>query len=106
MKIKKSEAGSGSTKGSSISIIRAMAAPVNALPPDADLRRALQFSSADGRIWLAGQRMLLVHAAALGALRRELMGSIGREQTRRVLMRAGYASGERDAVKRDIRCGF
>jgi DNA-binding NtrC family response regulator len=58
----------------------------------------VHFSAGDGRIWLANQRMLLVHAAALGALRRELMGTIGREQTRRLLMRAGYASGERDAA--------
>jgi hypothetical protein len=29
---------------------------------------------------------------------RELMGTIGREQTRRLLLRAGYASGERDAA--------
>lgn len=68
------------------------------LPPDADLRRMVHFSAGDGRIWLAGQRMLLVHTAALGALRREFMGTIGREQTRRMLMRAGYASGERDAA--------
>ncbi|WP_137921336.1 sigma-54-dependent Fis family transcriptional regulator [Hydrogenophaga sp. 2FB] len=68
------------------------------LPPDADLRRMVHFSAGDGRIWLAGQRMLLVHTAALGALRREFMGTIGREHTRRMLMRAGYASGERDAA--------
>lgn len=68
------------------------------LPSDADLRRMVHFSAGDGRIWLAGQRMLLVHAAALGALRRELMQTIGREQTRRLLLRAGYASGERDAA--------
>jgi DNA-binding NtrC family response regulator len=67
------------------------------LPPDADLRRLLHFSAGDGRIWLAGQRMLLVHAAALGSMRRELILSIGREQTRRVLLRTGYASGQRDA---------
>jgi DNA-binding NtrC family response regulator len=74
------------------------------LPPDADLRRMVHFSAGDGRIWLAGQRMLLVHAAALGALRRELMGTIGREYTRRLLMRAGYASGERDArLARQVR---
>jgi DNA-binding NtrC family response regulator len=42
--------------------------------------------------------MLLVHAAALGALRRELMATIGAAQTRRVLMRVGFASGERDAA--------
>jgi DNA-binding NtrC family response regulator len=64
----------------------------------------VHFSAGDGRIWLAGQRMLLVHAAALGALRRELMNTIGREQTRRLLMRAGYASGERDArLARQVR---
>lgn len=68
------------------------------LPSDADLRRLVHFSAGDGRIWLAGQRMLLIHAAALGSLRRELMGSIGRDQTRRLLMRAGYASGESDAA--------
>jgi DNA-binding NtrC family response regulator len=72
--------------------------PLPPLPSDADLRRMLHFSARDGRIWLAGQRMVLVHAAALGALRRELMRTIGREQTRRLLMRAGYASGERDAA--------
>jgi DNA-binding NtrC family response regulator len=68
------------------------------LPSDADLRRLVHFSIGDGRIWLAGQRMLLLHAEALGGLRRELMQTIGREQTRRVLMRAGYASGQRDAA--------
>jgi DNA-binding NtrC family response regulator len=68
------------------------------LPSDADLRRLVHFSAGDGRNWLAGQRMLLVHAAALGSLRRELIGTIGREHTRRLLLRAGYASGESDAV--------
>jgi DNA-binding NtrC family response regulator/predicted hydrocarbon binding protein len=71
---------------------------------DADLRRLVQFSSTDGRIWLAGQRMLLVHAEALGGLRRELMEAIGPEQTRRVLLRAGHASGQRDAeLARSVR---
>ncbi len=68
------------------------------LPSDTDLRRLVHFSAGDGRIWLAGQRMLLLYAQALGGLRRELMQTIGREQTRRVLMRAGYASGQRDAA--------
>ncbi|KAB2887305.1 MAG: hypothetical protein F9K35_21415, partial [Burkholderiaceae bacterium] len=50
--------------------------PSTALPPlpsDADLRRLVHFSTVDGRIWLSDQRMLLVHAAAFLALRRELM---------------------------------
>lgn len=42
--------------------------------------------------------MVLIHAAALGALRRELITSIGYDHTRRILMRAGYAAGEKDAV--------
>jgi len=42
--------------------------------------------------------MVLIHAAALGALRRELITSIGHDHTRRILMRAGYAAGEKDAV--------
>ena len=69
-----------------------------ALPSDADLRRLVHFSAGDGRIWLASQRMLLIHAAALHALRRELITTLGQAQTRRLLLRAGYASGERDAL--------
>jgi DNA-binding NtrC family response regulator len=68
------------------------------LPSDSDLRRLIHFSSTDGRIWLAGQRMVLIHTAGLGALRRELITSIGHKHTRRILMRAGYAAGEKDAV--------
>ncbi len=68
------------------------------LPSDADLRRLVHFSAGDGRIWLAGHRMLLLHTEALGTLRRELMQTMGREHTRRVLMRTGYASGQRDAA--------
>lgn len=76
------------------------------LPTDADLRRLVHFSAGDGRIWLAGQRMLLVHAAALGGLRRELMATLGRDGTRRLLLRAGYAAGERDAaLARQVRGG-
>ena len=72
--------------------------PIPPLPQDADLRRLVHFSASDGRIWLAGHRMLLLHVEALGGLRRELMQTIGTEQTRRVLKRTGYASGSRDAA--------
>ncbi|MDY0329163.1 MAG: sigma 54-interacting transcriptional regulator [Thiomonas sp.] len=67
-------------------------------PDDADLRRLIHFSAVDGRIWLAGQRMLLLHAASLGALRRELMQTVGAEQTRRCFTRAGFDAGERDGA--------
>ena len=69
-----------------------------ALPSDADLRRQVHFSAADGRIWLAGQRMVLMHAASLGILRRELIHTMGWAAARRLMMRVGYASGERDAA--------
>jgi len=76
------------------------------LPSAADLRSQIQFASSDGRIWLAGQRMLLMHAASLGTLRRELVQSIGPAATRRLLLRVGYASGERDAaLARQLRTG-
>ncbi|KUE85104.1 Fis family transcriptional regulator [Cupriavidus necator] len=74
------------------------------LPPDTDLRRLIHFSAADGRIWLAGQRMVLIHAASLGTLRQELMESVGPVQTRRLFTRVGFASGQRDAaLAREIR---
>lgn len=68
------------------------------LPSDADLRRLVHFSASDGRIWLAGHRMLLLHLGGLANLRKELIQTIGFEQTRRVLKRAGYQSGLRDAA--------
>lgn len=68
------------------------------LPSDADLRRLVHFSAGDGRIWLAGHRMVLLHLGALANLRKELIQTIGIEQTRRVLKRAGYESGVRDAT--------
>ncbi len=80
--------------------------PLLPLPSDADLRRLVHFSAGDGRIWLAGHRMVLLHAEALGAFRRELMQTIGPMQTRRVLKRAGYAAGMRDAaLARQVRPG-
>ncbi|WP_423803318.1 sigma 54-interacting transcriptional regulator [Paraburkholderia fungorum] len=68
------------------------------LPPDSDLRRLIHFSPDDGQIWLAGQRMLLIHASALGGLRLELIHSVGMEHTRRYFSRIGYAAGKQDAT--------
>lgn len=83
------------------SFIDTFPVPATTLPPlpsDADLRRLVHFSTVDGRIWLADERMLLVHAATFQALRREFMTSLGPTHTRRLLMRAGYTSGARDAM--------
>ncbi|MBX3685822.1 MAG: sigma-54-dependent Fis family transcriptional regulator [Rhodocyclaceae bacterium] len=73
-------------------------------PENNDLRSLIRFSSDDGLIWLDQNRMVLMHAAALGELRKELIESIGQEQARRILTRAGYAAGVRDAeIARRIR---
>jgi two-component system response regulator HydG len=66
-------------------------------PQLADITECLFFSPGDGRIWLNDQRMVLMHTASLGALRRELIDSLGLERARGLLTRAGYESGARDA---------
>ena len=63
----------------------------------------LRFNARTGHIWLDEQRMLLLHARALAALRKELFDSLGVERARGLLVRMGFASGQRDgelAVKR------
>lgn len=66
-------------------------------PPDADLRRLLRFEPHSGAIWLGERRMVLLHTAALTALRHDLITSVGKEQARRLLTRMGYACGLHDA---------
>ncbi|MGV8893686.1 MAG: sigma 54-interacting transcriptional regulator [Burkholderiaceae bacterium] len=75
-------------------------------PKNLDLRRLVHFSAEDGTIWLGEHRMVLLHVAALAALRKELFDLAGPEQARRVLTRMGYACGIRDAeLARKIRAG-
>lgn len=62
-----------------------------------DLMGRLHFSTRDGRIWLDDQRMLLIHAKALGALRKELIDHVGTEAARGFLTRMGYCAGVCDA---------
>ena len=66
-------------------------------PDLADLMARLQFSTSDGRIWLDEQRMLLVHAKALGSLRREMIETLGHDVTRGLFTRMGYQAGTFDA---------
>lgn len=76
------------------------------LPDQADLRKHLRFSPNDGRITLGDERMVLMHVAALGVLRRELVTALGVTRARAVLTRMGYVSGQRDAeYARRIRGG-
>jgi transcriptional regulator with GAF, ATPase, and Fis domain len=62
-----------------------------------DLTECLFFAPGDGRIWLNDQRMVLMHTASIGTLRRELIETLGLERARGLLTRAGYESGARDA---------
>src|SRR6266576_202271 len=68
-----------------------------ATPTLRDLTETLVFSPGDGRIWLHDQRMVLWRSSTYGALRRELIASMGQEQARSLLTRVGYAAGARDA---------
>lgn len=66
-------------------------------PDLADLMARLHFSTNDGRIWMDEQRMLLIHAKALGSLRREMIETLGMDVTRRLFTRMGYQAGTYDA---------
>jgi len=57
----------------------------------------LHFNPGEGLIWLDDRRMVLMHAEALGALRQELIESLGLDSARGLLTRFGYAAGCRDA---------
>src|SRR5450631_2879490 len=68
-----------------------------ASPTLRDLTETLMFSPGDGRIWLNDQRMVLWRSSTYGALRRELISSMGQELARSLLTRVGYSAGSRDA---------
>lgn len=69
----------------------------DAHPNLVDISECLYFSPGDGRIWLQDQRVVLLHAEALGSMRREMVDSLGIKQARGLFTRAGYVSGARDA---------
>lgn len=62
-----------------------------------NLRSRLVFNLDEGNIWLDENRMLLLHASAFGALRTELIQSLGRARAKGLLLRMGFESGQRDA---------
>ncbi|CAI06292.1 putative sigma-54 dependent transcriptional regulator [Aromatoleum aromaticum EbN1] len=69
----------------------------DAPPSLSDISACLSFSPDDGYIWLNDQRMLLLHGNVFGALRRELIDSLGVEKARGLFTRIGYIAGARDA---------
>jgi hypothetical protein len=70
----------------------------SAFPDIADLAERLHFSPAEGRIWLDDSRMILLRTQAFGALRQELIESLGIESARGLLTRMGYLAGSKDAA--------
>jgi DNA-binding NtrC family response regulator len=63
-----------------------------------DLGQVLDFRPDLGIIRLHEQRVVILSAAAMGLLRKELSDTLGEENTRRVMLRFGYADGYHDAV--------
>jgi DNA-binding NtrC family response regulator len=63
-----------------------------------DLASLLRFEPQEGRILLQGYRLVLLSACALGALRRELIETLGLEQARALLKRFGHAAGLADGL--------
>lgn len=63
-----------------------------------ELEGRLELLASEGRIWLDGQRMVMLHGESLWLLREELISSLGQATARGLLTRIGYASGCRDAA--------
>ncbi len=63
-----------------------------------DLAEVLDFRPDQGIIRLHEQRVVILSAAALGLLRKELLDTLGEETVRRLMLRFGYADGYHDAV--------
>lgn len=64
---------------------------------DDALRSGFRFLPDEGRIKLLGQRMLLMHAFSLAALRHELIERLGFERVREMFTRLGYSQGVEDS---------
>jgi len=62
------------------------------------LAELLDFRPDEGIIRLHEQRVVILSAAAMGLLRKELLDTFGLDTARRLLMRFGFADGYHDAV--------
>ena len=67
-------------------------------PRTLHLAEVLDFRPDQGIIRLHEQRVVILSAAAMGLLRKELVDTLGLETARRVLLRFGFADGYHDAV--------
>ena len=62
------------------------------------LAEVLDFRPDQGIIRLHEQRVVILSAAAMGLMRKELVDTLGQETARRLLLRFGFADGYHDAV--------
>src|SRR5574339_1204619 len=62
------------------------------------LAELLDFRTDQGIIRLHAQRVVILSAAAMGLMRKELVDTLGLDTARRVLLRFGFADGYHDAV--------
>src|SRR6187200_499450 len=67
-------------------------------PQALHLAELLDFRPDQGIIRLHEQRVVILSAAAMGLLRKELVDTLGLETARRVAIRFGFADGYHDAV--------
>ena len=76
-----------------------------AAPTLEDLAGALQFALGDGRIWLSDERMVMMQAAVLGTLRRDVINAVGIDRARSLFYRTGWSQGQRyaDLVRKRFR---
>src|SRR5215210_2839991 len=70
------------------------------------LAELLDFRPDLGIIRLHDQRVVILSAAAMGLMKKELIDTLGREVTRRLMLRFGYADGYHDAVNMRERSGW
>jgi DNA-binding NtrC family response regulator len=63
-----------------------------------DLAQVLDFRPDQGIIRFHEQRVVILSAAAMGLLSKELIATLGLETARRLMLRFGYADGYHDAV--------
>ena len=54
-----------------------------------EVLKRLHFNPPEGLIWLEDRRMVLMHAEAMGAMRQELIESVGVDAARGLLTRFG-----------------
>jgi DNA-binding NtrC family response regulator len=76
------------------------------MPSQENLQLAdlVEFRRSEGQIRFHDDRLVLFNAAAIGALRHDILSALGLQAGRRVLFRFGFTNGYRDAVS--LRAAF